>query len=112
MPRIKKISFVLQSTKAGVPNAVLFETYFILIKLADHKAARHYIWQYCAVNNFTSYSGNQILAWRADILTKVFHGFPQFLQAMQGKGLKLGHDYFLPHLFQFINHLSPLHLML
>jgi hypothetical protein len=36
------------------------------------------------------------------ILTEVFHGFPQSLQA-----LKLGHERFLPHPSRFIIHCHP-----
>jgi hypothetical protein len=37
-----------------------------------------------------------------------FCGFPQSLQANAGIDLKLGHDHFLPHPFQFIVHYHPL----
>jgi hypothetical protein len=40
-------------------------------------------------------------------MTEVFRGFPQFLQAnagIVGAYLKLGHDRFLSHPFQFIIH--------
>jgi hypothetical protein len=49
----------------------------------------------------------QISALRTVISTELFRGFPQSPSKMMGQYLKLGHDRFLPHPFQFIIHISP-----
>jgi hypothetical protein len=51
----------------------------------------------------------RISALLSAILSEIFRDCPQFSQANARMDLKLDHDRFLLHPFQFINHLSSLH---
>jgi hypothetical protein len=60
----------------------------------DGQKLKIYIWEVFGSN----------LSKDTDILSEVFHAFPQFFQANVVMIPQLGHDCFLPNPFQFINH--------